>query len=65
MRDYQISQLAASSGVPATTPRFYEREGLLPAERSASGYRRYDDVTVERLAFITAGKHLGLRLNDL
>lgn len=62
MRTYRISQLAARSGVPATTLRFYEREGLLPTQRSTSGCRLYDDVAVERLAFISAGKHLGLPL---
>ncbi|WP_235032650.1 MerR family transcriptional regulator [Actinacidiphila yanglinensis] len=36
---YRISQLAERCGVPATTLRFYEDTGLLPAERTASGYR--------------------------
>jgi DNA-binding transcriptional MerR regulator len=37
-------------------------KGLLPMQRSPAGYRLYDDDAVERLAFITAGKHLGLPL---
>ena len=38
MSTYRISQLADQVGVPATTLRFYEREGLLPAVRTSSGY---------------------------
>ncbi|MFD0147503.1 MULTISPECIES: MerR family transcriptional regulator [unclassified Streptomyces] len=65
MATYRISQLAERSGVPATTLRFYETAGLLPAERTASGYRVYDDAAVDRLAFITSAKHLGLALDEI
>ncbi|WP_345128150.1 MerR family transcriptional regulator, partial [Streptomyces chiangmaiensis] len=43
MTTYRISQLAEHSGVPASTLRFYETAGLLPAERTASGYRVYGE----------------------
>ncbi|HEX5402514.1 MAG TPA: MerR family transcriptional regulator [Pseudonocardiaceae bacterium] len=65
MSTYQISELAERSGVPATTLRFYEQAGLLPARRSPSGYRRYDDDDVRRLAFISSGKSLGLPLAEI
>lgn len=61
----RISQLAERSGVPATTLRFYEGAGLLPAERTAAGYRVYGESAVERLAFIGAAKHLGLPLEEI
>lgn len=61
----RISQLAERSGVPATTLRFYETAGLLPADRTAAGYRLYDQEAVERLAFIGAAKHLGLPLEEI
>jgi MerR family regulatory protein len=35
MSSYRISQLAQQCGVPASTLRFYEGAGLLPAERTA------------------------------
>jgi DNA-binding transcriptional MerR regulator len=60
-----ISQLAERCGVPATTLRFYEGAGLLPAGRTASGYRVYGQDAVERLAFIGAAKHLGLPLDEI
>ncbi len=61
----RISQLAERTGVPATTLRFYEGAGLLPAGRTASGYRLYGEDAVERLAFIGAAKHLGLALEEI
>ncbi|WAL69703.1 MerR family transcriptional regulator [Amycolatopsis cynarae] len=61
----RISQLAERSGVPATTLRFYEAAGLLPADRSPSGYRLYGEDAIERLAFIGAAKHLGLPLEEV
>lgn len=60
-----VSELARRSGVPATTVRFYDGQGLLSARRSSSGYRLYDDVAVDRLAFIGAAKGLGLRLPEI
>lgn len=62
---YRISQLAERTGVPATTLRFYETVGLLPAERSVSGYRLYGQDAVERLGFVGAAKHLGLSLEEI
>lgn len=61
----KISQLAERTGVPTTTLRYYESAGLLPAGRTASGYRVYGDDAVERLAFIGAAKHLGLPLEEI
>jgi len=61
----RISQLAERSGVPATTLRFYEDAGLLPAGRTPAGYRLYGEDAVERLRFISAAKHLGLPLEEI
>ena len=61
-----IGQIAAAIGVPATTLRFYEREGLLsPTDRSRAGYRLYDDGAVQRLEFIRAAQGVGFTLDDI
>ena len=65
MSDLRISQLSSVTGVPATTLRFYESEGLLPAERTPNGYRVYDDRAQQRLSFITAAKSLNLSLPEI
>jgi MerR family transcriptional regulator, copper efflux regulator len=59
---YRISQFVGRTGVPATTLRFYEKEGLLAAARTAAGYRTYTDDDAERVRFIGAAKGLGLSL---
>jgi DNA-binding transcriptional MerR regulator len=61
----RISQLAERSGVPATTLRFYDSAGLLPAERTPAGYRVYDERSVERLEFISSAKLMGLPLEEI
>ncbi|MFC4951005.1 MerR family transcriptional regulator [Pseudonocardia sp. GCM10023141] len=65
MTSLRISQLATRTGVPATTLRFYETAGLLPAERADSGYRVYGEDAVARLAFISSAKVLGLPLEEI
>lgn len=65
MDRYRISELAERVGVPPTTLRYYESQGLLPARRTGSGYRTYDDRDVERMRFITAAKRLGLPLDRI
>jgi MerR family transcriptional regulator, copper efflux regulator len=65
MADLLISQLAERAGIPATTLRFYESAGLLPAGRTPGGYRVYDEDAVERLGFIAAAKRLGLPLGEI
>jgi MerR family transcriptional regulator, copper efflux regulator len=65
VRAYRISQLAERTGVPATTLRFYEKEGLLAAARTAAGYRTYTDDDAERVRFIGTAKGLGLSLSRI
>lgn len=62
MSSYRISQLADRVGVPATTLRFYDKVGLLTAERTPAGYRVYGDADAERVRFIAAARQLGLPL---
>lgn len=61
----RISEVAARSGIVATTLRHYETVGLLDAPRGANGYRSYDDSVLERLSFVESAKHLGLSLLEI
>ena len=58
----RIGELSRHSGVPASTLRYYESEGLLPAGRAKNGYRVYGPEAVDRLSFIAQAKHLDLPL---
>ena len=65
-RSLQIKDVAAVSGFSANTLRYYEQIGLLPpSEHSRSGYRIYDQRTVDRLAFISHSKQLGCTLEEI
>jgi DNA-binding transcriptional MerR regulator len=63
---FTVSRLAEAAGVRPDTVRYYEREGLIPeAERTASGYRIYDEDAVRRLRFIRGSQRFGLRLKEI
>jgi DNA-binding transcriptional MerR regulator len=65
VNELKVSELASRTGVPASTVRFYDAEGLLLARRSSSGYRLFDDEAVDRLNFIGTAKSLGLPLREI
>ena len=66
MTSYRISEAAHRTGLPTSTLRYYERIGLLPEPgRTDSGYRAYEERSLERLAFIARARALGLRLDEI
>lgn len=60
-----IGALAKRSGVPASTLRFYDAQGLIRAERSAGNTRRFPRSTLRRIAFIRAAQAIGLSLDKV
>jgi len=61
-----IGQLAASSGVPVRTLRFYADAGVLPeAGRTASGYRVFGPDAVARARLVRTLRELGVGLDDI
>lgn len=60
-----ITDVARRSGFAASALRYYEREGLITAERSPGGRRRYRRDVLRRLAFIAAARHVGLTLEEI
>jgi DNA-binding transcriptional MerR regulator len=61
-----IGELATRVGVAPPTIRYYESIGLLrPPARTASGYRRYPERTVEDLVFIRKAQALGFTLDEV
>ena len=61
-----IGRLADLAAVKSDTIRFYERSGLLPkAERTASGYRVYDEAALKRVRFIKKAQSLGFTLDEI
>lgn len=60
-----MGEVAARSGFAASALRYYESEGLLGADRTGGGQRRYDRSVLRRLAFIRAARHVGLSLEEI
>jgi MerR family redox-sensitive transcriptional activator SoxR len=60
-----ISELSARSGAAPSALRFYESEGLISASRTAGNQRRYPRHMLRRVAFIRAGRQLGLELREI
>lgn len=61
----RIGEVAQRSGVAVSAVRFYEREGLITAERDGGGQRRFPTAVLRRLAFIRAAQHVGLTLDEI
>jgi MerR family redox-sensitive transcriptional activator SoxR len=60
-----VGEVARRSGFATSALRFYEREGLISAERTSGGQRRFDRGVLRRLAFIRAARHVGLTLDEV
>jgi MerR family redox-sensitive transcriptional activator SoxR len=58
-----IGELSSRSGVSQSALRFYEREGLIHAERTDGNQRRYLPATLRRVALIQAAKAAGIPLD--
>ena len=66
MSTYTIGEAAARTGFSPSTLRYYDDIALVvPAARSAAGYRLYDDDGLERLAFVARAKQLGCSLDEI
>lgn len=60
-----VSELSARSGVAPSALRFYEDRGLLFAERTPAGHRRYRRGMIRRVAFIVFAQRVGLTLDEV
>jgi MerR family redox-sensitive transcriptional activator SoxR len=60
-----VGEVATRSGFATSAVRYYESEGLIEAERTSGGQRRYQRSVLRRLAFIRAARHVGLTLDEI
>lgn len=61
-----IAEVAERSGFSPATIRYYEQLDLLPEpQRTAAGYRAYEESVLARLAFIARTKMLGCSLREV
>lgn len=61
-----ISQVAELTGISTRTLQYYDEIGLLkPSGLTQSGYRIYDDETLQKLQQILFFKELGFKLKEI
>jgi MerR family copper efflux transcriptional regulator len=59
-----IGEVAAATGLPAKTIRYYEEIGLVRPQRDANGYRAFGHREMHRLAFLGRARGLGFPIAD-
>lgn len=64
-QELSIGAVSERTGMTRSALRFYENEGLIHAERTAGGQRRYARATLRRVSFIRVAQQLGLRLDEI
>ncbi|NUR81443.1 MAG: MerR family transcriptional regulator, partial [Dermatophilaceae bacterium] len=62
---WSIGELAARFELPTNVLRHWETLGLLAPERDASGYRRYGQADLVRVAVILRNKAAGMTLEQI
>ena len=59
-----IGDVAARSGVPPKTIRYYEDIGLVQPARSGNGYRTFRESDVHKLKFLGRARALGFSIEN-
>ena len=60
-----VGELAERSGVATSALRYYEERGLIGAERTPAGHRRYPRAIIRRVAFIVFAQRVGMSLEEI
>ncbi len=62
---YTIGQVADMFGLPVSTLRYYDKQGLFPELERTSGIRRFGDTELEALRVIECLKKAGMEIKDI
>ncbi len=65
MKYYSIGEVAKLTSLTAHTLRYYEKEGLLEADRKAGGIRIYSDNHIETINIIHCMKDAGMSIAQI
>jgi MerR family redox-sensitive transcriptional activator SoxR len=60
-----IGEVAERSGMAASAIRFYDHQGLIRAERTPGGQRRFRRDVLRRIAYIRIAQRVGLSLEEI
>ena len=62
---YSIGQVSEMFGLPISTLRYYDKQGLFPEITRVSGIRKFSDRELEALRVIECLKKSGLEIKDI
>lgn len=62
---YTIGQVSEMFGLPISTLRYYDKEGLFPDMQRESGIRKFGEKEIEALRIIECLKKSGLEIKDI
>ncbi len=62
---YTIGQVAEMFGLPISTLRYYDKQGLFPRLERTSGIRRFGESELEALRVIECLKKTGMEIKDI
>ena len=60
-----MGEISRRSGFASSAIRYYEAAGLIEAQRSGGGQRRFERNVLRRLAFIRAASNVGLTIEEI
>ena len=62
---YSIGQVSEMFGLPISTLRYYDKQGLFPGMERKSGIRKFGEKELETLRVIECLKKSGLEIKDI
>lgn len=62
---YTIGQVSSLCGLPVSTLRYYDKEGLFPDLKRNAGIRMFEEKELEAIRVIECLKKSGLELRDI
>ena len=62
---YSIGQVAEMFGLPISTLRYYDKQGLFPGMERVSGIRKFNEAEIEALRAIECLKKAGMEIREI
>ena len=62
---YTISEASEKTGLPPSTIRFYDKEGLLPNIKRKNGIRVFEDMDLRLMGLLTCLKNTGMPIKRI
>lgn len=60
-----VSDVAAATGLAPSAVRFYEKHGLITAQRTVGDQRRFDDAAACRIKVAKVAQRVGLTVREI